>query len=144
MNNGSGMVPNDVAPAVDGKEVQSETKTWMTADGKLVTYAPLQKRACDRCRRNYDWDGSKYKTVCMDCYTKYVRRCAACDGTIHPSAPKFKTLCASCYIASRRDTGYTVCPTCPPEKSTHLRVPPGKSLCGSCEQRLQIISPVRS
>lgn len=142
MNNADGVAPGNMVPAIG--ELKSETKTWMTADGRLVTYAPLQKRACDRCRRHYDWDGSEHKTICMDCYTKHVRRCAVCPATIHPSAPKFKTMCTLCYITSRRDMGYTVCPTCPPEKSTHLIVPPGKTACSSCQQRLQIVRCNRS
>lgn len=91
-------------------------------------------RECASCRCQFPWDGIAYKTVCDNCYRTKTRSCAICHiGTIRASAPAFHTVCTSCYVDSKRSKCYSPCPTCPPERSHHLRRPPGKDHCPECD-----------
>lgn len=112
--------------------------TWTDAQGKTLSYRPATLRPCDLCHKSFEWDGTAYKTVCINCYREKARSCAKCHvGTIRPTAPKSHSVCATCFVDNLRAKGYSVCPTCPPDKKTHLRRGPGRTMCTECETRLK-------
>lgn len=99
-----------------------------------ATSVPTQTRPCATCSQQFPWDGLAYKTVCDTCYRTKTRSCAVCHvGTIRASAPDFHKVCTSCYVDTKRIKCYSPCPTCPPERSHHLRRPPGRDHCPECD-----------
>ena len=96
--------------------------------------AVMKTRRCDSCGHRFPWDGAPYKTVCDSCYRTKTRSCVVCHvGTIRAGAPEFYKVCTSCWVDAKRSKCYSPCPTCPPERANHLRVPPGKQRCLECD-----------
>lgn len=84
----------------------------------------------------FAWDGSEYKTVCMDCYKLLVRKCVQCKVSNLPiGAPKWQTTCLDCYLEKKR-ARYDTCPTCPPAYAKYLRRPVNEPCCKECKLRL--------
>jgi len=89
---------------------------------------------CVGCNVVFDNKGLAYKKVCDACYRNKSRACAKCHVRVITAAtPSFYAVCTQCYVDDLRQRGYTSCPTCPPEKATHLRRAPGKAVCPECE-----------
>jgi hypothetical protein len=121
---------------VDRVLADNEMTEWVGADGELCSYGPMKKRACNRCRKMFDWDGNDYKKACPECYKKNVRKCAACKvNNLRLDAKPFETVCVACFTAKKSQTHGT-CPTCPPARANHLRRPLEKDRCVECESRL--------
>lgn len=111
-------------------------EVWVGADGNSYSYGKAKKRACVACRKNFDWDGTPYKTHCMECYEKNVRKCEACKvNNLKIDAKHWERVCTSCWLATKSKS-YKTCPTCPPALAMHLRCPLNKNCCATCEARL--------
>jgi hypothetical protein len=116
-------------------------KKWKGVNGEVYMYTSPPTRDCQRCRKAFPWDGNDYKVYCTDCYQKIVRKCQKCKTANLPiTSPLWKTTCTSCYLAGKEATHGT-CPTCPPERATHLRRPLKKATCSECATRLRVLAP---
>lgn len=117
--------------------VGADSMTWMGYDGNVYSYtlAPPQ-RVCTNCRLKFEWDGSEFKTLCLPCYGANARKCLKCKiNNLKIGAPSWQVLCTDCYIA-KKGTTFGTCPTCPPERATHLRRPLNAATCPECNVRL--------
>lgn len=100
--------------------------------------SPSQLRQCQVCSRPFEWDGVEWKKTCYTCYRSKTRSCTLCaHGTIPPTAPDWHKTCLDCFLGNKQAKGFTPCPTCPPEKSRHLRRAPGKDQCAECAGKRQ-------
>ena len=122
---------------------QMENESWTDNLGRTVSYEHAIRRKCTLCGKMFDWDGSEYKTSCLDCFKSKSRKCASCPALIPPSAGSWQTNCVTCYVSSKRARGFKTCPTCPPARASHLRCPADKSQCKECETRLRVVVPHR-
>ena len=93
-----------------------------------------QTRKCVRCKNRFEWDGSPYKKHCLDCYKAVVRSCNECGGGIRLDAQKWVKICTTCWQEKRAKT-HTTCPTCPEEKSSHLRRRWSQPACDDCMKK---------
>lgn len=144
-NGGTGPLENHVIFHLSTTGNMSEHKNESVAAdqgwAEVDTPVPMRRssavtktRRCDACGHRFPWDGAPYKTVCDSCYRTKTRSCVVCHvGTIRPGAPEFYKVCTSCWVDAKRSKCYSPCPTCPPERANHLRVPPGKQRCPDCD-----------
>lgn len=98
--------------------------------------APQQRKCaapyCDE--RVIYYPGQEYKTHCLNCYKKNVRKCATCQvGNLKIDAPSWQKQCVSCFIQGRKQK-YDTCPRCPPERAHHLRRPLDQPMCNECAE----------
>jgi hypothetical protein len=121
--------------ASEVKAADLESVSWEGADGQCYTYGKAPKRQCAKCPETFDWDGSKYKSLCKRCYVLNVRKCVKCKtANLKINAPLYQTMCTDCFIEKKHKT-HVPCPRCPPERRNHLRCPIGKECCPECETR---------
>lgn len=122
-------------------EWKNADESWKDEQGRTVSYEPPVRRKCELCRHMFDWDGAEYKKCCLNCFKAKARPCATCPATIPPTSEPWVKSCVSCYINSKRSRGFQTCPTCPPERRTHLVRPPDKAACQMCEKYLRVCVP---
>jgi hypothetical protein len=114
---------------------------WTGGDGCTYTYGKVVKKPCAACRKDFEWDGNKYKTKCKPCFVKTVRVCTACKKkNLKADAPSYQMICTTCWLAQKALT-HKVCPRCPPDRATHLRCLLDKEMCSECELRCTPVIP---
>ena len=111
-------------------------QSWVAGDGGVYAYAPPMTRVCTKCRINFQWDGSEFKTLCLSCYSADVRKCNTCkSNNLRIGAPSWQTDCIECYLKKKK-AKFGTCPKCPPEKAQLLSRPLDKPTCMECAHRL--------
>lgn len=99
----------------------------------LPVLPSFEVKQCPTCRKDFDWDGSMYKTHCLDCYKILAKKCS-CGRSIGITADKWKKDCAQCYMQKRNAT-HGHCPLCPEEVRHKLTRPLNKDCCGTCDAK---------
>ncbi len=111
--------------------------SWMGSDGIMYTYSQAPTRPCGKCRKEFVWDGNEYKKLCPTCYGCVVKKCASCKiNNLPVDAKTWQVTCTDCWLKEKAKK-YGTCPTCPPEKSTHLRRRLDRPSCEECAVRLK-------